>query len=98
MIIRHFGKVGDTKLKEYFKGVVWPHEPVDGPQGRLYRYVVMGILVTDTPIEKFEFKNELVLDGSPLIDLSCVLAMIPQRASKVTLGDATDVILNLKSI
>jgi len=88
----------------HFRGVVWPRqgvagkEPVVGPQGhRLYRYAVVGVVVTDQPLQNIEGKNEVLLDGHGA-GMAEAIATITQRRPAFLLGDATSVLLVLDNI
>ena len=83
-------------MKEYFKGVVWPRETQAGPSGPVYRYVVVGMVVTDTPIEEFHGKNEVFLDG-PGQGIALSLAGVNSRPPKFKLGDAASVLVSLST-
>lgn len=76
---------------ECFKGIIWPRDRVDG----LYRYVVVGMVVSNTPIEEFEGKNELFLAGES--SLADPLVRIRHRESDFK-GDATNVLLSLRDM
>lgn len=93
-------------MNQYFKGVVWPRESEDvqvksGKRTtvtrRVYRYVVVGMVVTDEPIEKFEGKNEIVLDG-PVDGMVEPLLSIKSRKPEYILGDANSVLEGLNDI
>lgn len=92
-------------MRQHFKGIIWPRESIlssvkNGKKKNkqnVYRYVITGILVTDEPIDKFEGKDELVLDG-PTNTLVEPLVNIKSRNSKLRIGDATNVLLNLKDL
>lgn len=49
-------------MREHFRGVVWPRLPVDIAGGTVYRYAIVGVLVTDQAIEGLH-PNETVLAG-----------------------------------
>lgn len=80
---------------EYFRGVVWNKGSVKEDEKINHKYVVVGILVTDTPIEEFE-GNECSIDG-PAFGLSNALSLIRKGKLKCKIGDATDVLLSLKN-
>lgn len=82
-------------MKEHFKGVVWPKESLPNTSGTVYRYVVVGMIVTDQPIPEFNGKNEVFLDGTSF-DVGSSLACVMSRKPKFELGDASDVLLSLK--
>lgn len=89
--------------REHFRGVVWPRQnlttpPVRGPEGPVYRYAIVGMLVTDTPLA-FENKDpntisEVVLDGS-CPGVAGLLQMVRRGRAVYTLGDATSVLCSL---
>jgi hypothetical protein len=91
------------QLKEHFRGVVWPREASQDASGKpVYRYVIVGMLATDTPIEGLH-PNETVIDGTMLRHVSEMgMAGAIERAPKFTapypLGDATWVLLSLEDI
>lgn len=92
-----------NQRKEAFRGVVWPREAQDDLQGKpVYRYVIVGMLVTDKPIEGLH-SNETVLDG--VINLhdgengiGDVLAKAGKFLPAYPVGDATSVLLGLSDI
>lgn len=101
-----------TMRQERFRGVIWPRQvtkpgprardpnplpAAQGPEGPVYRYVVVGMLVTNQPIQKFEKAGEHVLDGNAwgVLDL---LAVVPTARAAYPLGDATSVLLGLESL
>ncbi len=84
-------------IREHFRGVVWPRQSNDTPSDEhkgLYRYVVVGMIVTDKPIEGLA-ENQTVLDGNAT-GMADVLQHITQKEANVKVGDATDVLLNLE--
>lgn len=78
--------------REHFRGVVWPREPFDGPQGKIYRYVVVGMLVTDRPLDVEP--NQTAIDGS-VTGLALALEQAHRVGLPRILGDAVDVLLAL---
>ena len=83
-------------MKQHFKGIIWPrgefvNDTITKP---VYRYVIVGMIVTDEPIEKFEGKNEILLDG-PVNELVEPIITIKSRKLKFKPGDASSVLLNL---
>lgn len=93
----------ELNLKEHFRGVVWNREQgLDASAKPVYRYLVVGMLVTDTPIEGLD-QNETVIDGvMPRYVREMGMAGSLERASKFhpaqKLGDATNVLLSLETI
>ncbi len=88
--------------RENSKIVVWPRTPIDGPNGLLYRYAVVGLIVTDTPIDSLEeFQGlggvtEAVIDGKTL--LADALDKASKRQAKIRLSDASMVLTSLNDI
>ena len=83
--------------REYLRAVLWPRGKVQEGKAVNYRYVIIGMLVTDQPILNLEGENELVID-SACQGLATFLDTTPNRAPKITLGDATSVLLSLDNI
>jgi len=85
----------------HFKGVVWPRRPtvVNGDSDKAqYRYVVVGVLTTDRPIEFFDGKQSILLDGYAF-GLADALGTIRQRLPRVNPGNtASEVLANLKGL
>lgn len=86
-------------MKEHFRGVIWPRgeTPQPEPLKPVYRYIVVGMLITDKPVEGLEGKNELVVDGSAE-GLAQILQQLPVKQPRNRLGDATDVLLQLDTM
>ena len=90
-------------LKEHFRGVVWPREPSQDEAGKKqYRYVIVGMLVTDTPIEGLH-PNETVIDGTmlryvPELGMAGAIERAPKFIAAGPTGDATGVLLGLNDI
>jgi hypothetical protein len=84
-------------MKTHSKLIIWPRRALPGPQGEVYRYVVVGMICTDEPIQALEGVVECVLDeASPeLVDF---LERARQRQAKRRLGDASDVLLSLNEV
>lgn len=76
-------------MQQHFRGVVWPREPQDGK----YRYVVVGMLVTDKPIPELE-ANQIVLDGHAA-GMAEAVGAIMQKPSDFR-GDANSVLHSLQ--
>lgn len=83
-------------MRQHLKAVVWPRGKVDGEKPN-YRYIITGMLITDEPIPEFEGKTEVVLDYG-VAGVAQRLAEIPQRKSKIRIGTADDVLLQLERI
>lgn len=82
--------------REHLRAVVWPRRPEDGPQGKVYRYAVIGMYVSDKPLEGIEGFNETLLDSkSP--GLGDLLSTMPHfvNGRGYPIGDATDALLCL---
>ena len=90
-------------MQEQFRGVVWPRPEVLDNNGKpAYRYVVVGMLVTDTPIEGLH-PNETVLDGVveryvSEMGFAGAIQRAPKFQAATPLGDATSVLLRLEGI
>ena len=82
---------------EHLRAVIWPRGPIKEGKKTNYRYVVIGMLVTDEPIETLEGKNEVVVDGNPWT-LSDTLGGMKQFKPARPLGDATAVLCSLEDI
>lgn len=78
----------------HFRGIVYPK-----PQGKLYRYLVAGLLVSDKPIPEFEGRNEILLDGFDG-GLSDILPAIREGKLRegVRLGTVDSVLTNLNYV
>lgn len=90
--------------KEAFKGVVWCHGPTTTETGEeVHRYVVVGVLITNKPIDSLEagegrdIESEAILCG-PCDGLADALAHIEQGEADVRMGDASMVLLQLGRI
>lgn len=80
--------------REHFRGVVWPR---GRHESGAYRYVVVGLLVTDEPIpgqDLQRFGVRTMVDG-PAPGLADALAAMPQREATAIVGTADDVLLGL---
>lgn len=77
-------------MREHFRGVVWPKQ-----KNGLYRYVVVGMLVSETPIEGLS-KDQIVLDGYAA-GMKNVLEAIQQKPSSFR-GDANHALLELENL
>lgn len=92
-------------MRQHFKGIIWPRDSRDSKvrngkkivDQKVYRYVVVGMIVTDEPITKFEGKNELLLDG-PVNDLVEPLITIKDRKPRFKAGDASGVLCYLDDL
>lgn len=90
-------------LKECFRGVVWPREPMDSRDGKpVYRYVVVGMLVTDQPIEGLA-PNETVIDGTvprydEMMGMTGMLSRAPKFTPRQPLGTADDILCSLNDL
>lgn len=80
--------------REHFRGVIWPREPMIGPAGKIYRYPIVGMIVSDHPIEMFEGKNEIVLDGN-VRGMCDILEVTPRGKAAYPLGEADIVLCSL---
>lgn len=78
-------------MREYFRGVVWPRQK-DGEVLKNYRYVVVGVLVTDRPLDMED--NQTIFSGH-CDGLAESLKSTHHRVTDEPLGDATNVLLSL---
>lgn len=87
---------------DHLRCVVWPRKPIKSkgsPTGKVYRYTVVGMLVSDTPIDSIEGKNEVILDGGGYgLRLGDTIGSIVQKKPKFKLGDATEALLALGDV
>lgn len=91
-----------TNKNQAIKGVVWNHGPTTllTTGETVYRYVVVGVLVTDSPIPELEpdpsrdIASETVLCGE-CPGLAEALGATGQGYTERRLGDAVDVLLGL---
>lgn len=89
--------------REHFRGVVWPHGEQPDAQGKpTYRYVLVGMLVTDEPIPGLD-PNETVIDGTMRryvgeLGMAGAIGKLPKFKASQALGDATNVLLSLEDI
>lgn len=85
-------------MQQYLKAILWPRTPAEGKGAtKSYRYVIVGMLVTDEPIAELEGENELVADG-PVFCLAEVLREVRKRKAARRVGDANDVLLSLDEV
>lgn len=85
-------------MNSHFKGVVWPRQPTTVNGAPRYAYVVVGVLVTDEPIEFLDGKPEALLDGYAF-GLPDALGAIRQRPPLVKPGNtASEVLANIKRL
>ena len=93
-------------MNQHFRGVIWPKGNQEGEvrseKGKkstktVYRYVVVGMIVTDEPVKQFEGKNEIFLDG-PDVALIQPFTRVKSRKMKFKPGDASGVLLSLQDL
>ena len=83
--------------RQHLKAVVWPRPPTkEIPQ---YRYVIVGILVTDKPIRSLEGKNkrgieEFLVDGQ-VFGIADLLDFVHKGTPNINHGDASNWLCNL---
>jgi hypothetical protein len=86
---------------ELIKGVVWPRGEVkranapDGPA--MYKYAIIGVILTAEPIPEFESGADVVLRGVT-VGLGQILAGVPQVKPAIRIGDANQVLTQLDYI
>ena len=94
-------------MKQHLKCVIWnksEEPPLDG----IYKYAVIGLLVTDRKIQELEVipqikDGEIPVEYQVVIDTPChglaeLLQYLPKRNARRTVGDAVDVLLTLGEI
>lgn len=80
------------KDRQYLKAIVWPRHPTkEIPQ---YRYVIVGMLVTEKPIQSLEEKNkhgiqEFLLDGQ-VFGIADLLDFVHKGTPNINHGDASN--------
>jgi hypothetical protein len=85
-------------MDQYFKGIIWPRGPAPTPVGgKLYRYTVIGMVITDKPLPDLEGKNEVLLEGHAA-GIAEAIDSIPQRDPAYRVGTADSILLNLKNL
>jgi len=84
-------KIGAGNMKEHLKLVVWPRPPTD--ENPHYRYVLVGMLIMDKPLEIADGKNDVILEGYGGISQN--LEAMSSRQPDRVLGEATSVLLSL---
>lgn len=83
--------------------MVWPRqapgtEPALDVEGKpVYRYAIVGMIVSDTPVPEFEGRPEIFLDGLSMNVLRN-LSVVPSRQPAFTTGDASDVLVSLADL
>lgn len=84
---------------EYLRAVIWPRQKEKPDKKNRYKYVIIGMLVTDEPIESLEKldKYETVID-SRMYGLSMLLDMAQKRDPKIKIGTADDILVQLGEI
>lgn len=89
--------------KEAFRGVIWPREVLADSQGKsVHRYVIVGMLVTEKPIEGLA-PNETVIDSMVSFfgdetGIGPALSKAQKFEAAFPLGDASNVLLSLNDI
>ena len=81
-------------MREHFRGVIRPREQIEGPAGPVYRYAVVGMLVTDRPLDVHP--NETAIDG-PVRGLAEQLVGAHRVELLHQVGDATGVLVSLET-
>jgi len=80
------------KDRQHLKAVIWPRPPTkEIPQ---YRYVIVGILVTEKPIQSLEGKNkhgieEFLLDGQ-VFGIADLLDFVHKGTPDIQHGEASN--------
>lgn len=87
-------------MTEHIKMVIWPRLPIrHDTEGSkvMYRYMIVGMLMTDEPIESIEGKSEVVVDGVAA-GLVSSLDGAPKRAAHIPIGGASHILAHLTEI
>jgi len=87
-------------MKQHLRGVLWPRSPIISPDGKNtnYRYVIVGMLVTDEPISlPDDYENESIIDG-PVHNMAQDLEAVNKREPKFPTGTADSVLVSLEII
>ncbi len=83
-------------IREHLRAVVWPRKPAkEKGKPTNYRYAIVGMLVTDKPIEGLEGENEILLDGASFGLTDALVSMEKKVNAGQPFGDATGVLLSL---
>lgn len=83
-----------SSTREHFRGVIWPREPKPNDGQQAYRYLVVGMLVTNRPLDVHP--NETAIDGA-LVGMAEALEKARRVELGHKLGDAADVLLSLNT-
>lgn len=78
--------------RQHLKAIVWPRPPTD--EFPIYRYAIVGMLVTGKPIASLEGKNrngvsEFLIDGQ-VFGIADLLDFAHKGTSDVNHGDASN--------
>lgn len=90
-------------MKEYFRGVIWPRGKAKDKRKINYRYIVVGMLVTDEPIDNIEGVlnaegiSQNFLDGT-IIGMADAISNVTQRETNYMVGDANHVLTDLEHL
>jgi len=95
-------------MRQHFRGVVWPRQPIQGPQGLIRKYIVVGILVTDRSLGNLFRVPQPGIGTTAFLDgaapgLAEALEEIPQpmltpEQANWLRGDASEVLLSLSEL
>lgn len=80
--------------REHLRGVIWQR---DNPKKGCYAYAIVGVLVTDEPLDTIEGCNEVFIDGNSG-GISYVLEAMKKYVSTRPISDASDVLCSLKDL
>ena len=90
-----------TGMREHLRAMIWPRQTENLPStatdsaGKpIYRYTIIGMLVTDRPLD---VPDEFMVDGSAG-GLSYTLEALPKYAPSRPPGDAVDVLCSLNDL
>lgn len=80
--------------REHLRAVIWPRQSpkYPSPDGK-YRYAIIGVLISDSPLQGIEGSDELLVDGYG--GISHNLEGMPKRPTNVPPGEADNILCML---
>ena len=87
-------------MREFFRGLIWNRPPIkEKGKPSNYRYVIVGILVTDESIENIEeVKKGEVIISQEVSGLASILAAAKRFKSVLNVGTADDFLLGMERL
>ena len=80
---------------EHLRAIVWPREiEVDGK--KFYKYPIVGMLITDTPIENLNHNQNFINQG--VFGFKDMIETMSVKEIKFPLGDANSVLTSLDEL